>query len=171
MEEQAEAVPKKGGLGCGAVIAIVLVLFILVAIGSNAALGYYFKHCQEEEELFNCMLGKLAEPEPEGAVTATGVYSYKGYSVTVTAHIPLGGGGVTGSVSGTCEGSLKGSYDGKNNGAFSGKLAGACSPFVVNIPASATFSGTVNKDGKVAPITFSGGGGGFTHHDSMTLAY
>lgn len=170
MDEQVEAAPKKGGLGCGTVIAIVLVVFILLVVVSNAAFGYYLKHCQDED-LFDCMLNKLEEPEPEGAVTATGVYSYKDYSVTVTANIPLEGGTVTGSVSGTCEGSVKGSYDGNNNGVFSGKLLGACSPFFVNIPASATFSGTVNKDSKVAPINFNGGGGGFNHSDSMTLSY
>ena len=170
MDEQVKQAPKRGGLGCGAVIAIALVLFALVAVGSNAALGYYLQHCQDSD-FFECMLNRLEEEEPEGAVVATGVYSYKGYSVTVTANIPLEGGAVTGSVSGTCDGTLKGNFDGANNGVFSGKLMGACSPFFVNVPASATFSGTVNKDSKIVPINFSGAGAGFEHRDSMTLSY
>lgn len=161
---------QSGAIGCGLLIAIMLVLLILVLVGSNAAIGYYFQHC-EGEDPFDCFFNKLEEPEPEGAVAATGVYTYKGYSVTVTANIPLEGGAATGSVSGTCDGTLKGTFDGQNNGAFSGTLRGTCSPFFVNIPAGATFSGTVNKDSKTAPINFTGSGAGITHQGSMTLSY
>ena len=59
--------------------------------------------------------------------------------------IPLDGGNVTGTVTGTCDGMVKGTFTGKQNGVISGKLTGACSPFFVNIPSSAEFSGVVNK--------------------------
>lgn len=162
---------KSGAVGCGALIAIALILLILFLIGSNAALGYYFKHCQEED-FFDCLLNKIEEePKPEGTVAATGTYSYKDYSSTVIANIPLEGGEVTGTISGTCEGKLKGNYDGQSNGVISGKMAGACSPFFVNIPASAEFSGTVNKDRKIVPIQVKGRGAGITRDGSMTLTY
>lgn len=172
MEEpsQPTAPAKTGGIGCGLLAAIILILLILVLIGSNAAVGYYFKNCAGED-LFDCLLGQLEEPEPAGAVTATGVHSFKDYSVTVTANIPLAGGTVAGSVSGTCEGRLKGTFNGQNNGAISGTLSGTCSPFFVNIPAGAQFNGTVNKDSKTVPINFTGQGAGITHAGSMSLAY
>ena len=158
MDEQSQPsldVPvKKGGLGCGTFMAFVLVLLILVAIGSNEAVGYYLKHCSGEN-LFDCLLDRVEEPEPQGAVTATGTYSYKDYSVVVTMNIPLEGGSVTGSMSGTCDGSV----------------TGACSPFFVNIPASADYSGIVNKDSKTVPVSFTGRGAGLTHKDSMSLSY
>ena len=157
--------------GCGPMAAFILILLVLLAIGSNEAIGYYFSHCDEEEDIFDCLLGGLEEPEPEGAVAATGTYSYKGYDVTVTMNIPLEGGAVTGSVSGTCEGRVKGTFSGQNNGVISGNLSGACSPFFVNIPAGAEFSGTVNKTGKTVPISFTGRGGGLTHEGAMTLQF
>ncbi|MBI2022815.1 hypothetical protein HYS97_03135 [Candidatus Daviesbacteria bacterium] len=174
MDEQNQPSPetaaKKSGIGCGPMLVFLIILVVLVLIGSNAALGYYFKHCGGEE-LFNCLMGRLEDEKPEGAVTASGVYSFKDYSVTVTASIPLEGGSVTGSISGTCGGKLKGTFDGQNNGVFSGTITGVCDPFFVAIPASAEFSGTVNKDSKVAPISFTGKGGGLTHKDSMSLSY
>ncbi len=150
--------------------AFLLVLVALLLVGSNQAMGYYFTHC-DEQDIFECLFRQLDEPEPEGAVTATGTYTYKEYPVTITMIIPLEGGNVTGSVSGTCEGKVKGTFSGKQNGVISGKLTGACSPFFVNIPSSADFSGTVNKTGKKVPITFTGKGAGFTHEGSMSLSY
>lgn len=84
-------------LGCGPLVAFVLVLLILLVLGSNEAVGYYYSHCQTEE-LFDCLMGALEEEEEpeEGSVVATGVYEYKGYAVNVTANIPLKGGNVTG---------------------------------------------------------------------------
>lgn len=145
MEEQnpaGEAVKTKSGIGCGPMLAFLIVLVILVLIGSNAAIGYCFNHCQGED-VFDCLLNRLEEPEPEGAVIATGTYSFKDYSVNVSANIPLEGGKVTGSMTGTCSGRVKGTFDGQNNGVVSGTIVGSCSPFIVNIPASAQFSGIV----------------------------
>lgn len=159
-------------LGCGPVIAFALILLILLMVGSNQAIGYYFSHCHDMDVL-ECMMRGLGEPEPEpeGAVAATGTYEYKGYAVTVTMNIPLEGGNVTGTVSGTCDGTVKASFDGQSNGTISGSLHGACSPFFINIPASADFSGTVKKTAKSVPIGFTGRGGGLTHEGSMTLSW
>lgn len=172
MAEGTPAVSAKGAVGCGTLIAFLIVGLILLAIGGNAVFGYYLDHC-DDEEVFECLMGALEEEEapPEGTVTAVGPYNYKDYSVSVTMNIPLEGGGVNGSMSGTCSGQVKGSFDGKKNGVISGRITGSCSPFIVNIPASADFSGTVNKDGKVVPINFTGRGAGLTHKDSMSLSY
>lgn len=161
-------------MGCGPTAAFVLVLLIVVLIGSNEAIGYYFTHCEDDFDLINCLMRSAEEDEEEpeeGTVTATGVYTYKGHSVTVTAQIPLAGGAVTGTASGTCEGKLKGTFSGGQNGGISGSMSGVCSPFIVNIPASAEFSGTVNKSGKTVPIGFTGRVPGKEHEGAMTLSY
>ncbi len=151
--------------------AFLLILLILLMVASNEAIGYYFSHCQDED-LLHCLFSGLEDEEPEeGTVVATGVYEFKGNSVTITANIPLGGGAVTGTVSGTCDGIVKGTFSGQNNGAISGTMNGACAPFFINIPSSAEFSGTVNKTGKTVPFSFTGRGGGFSKNDSMSLKY
>lgn len=150
--------------------AFILIVLILLLVGSNEAVGYYFSRCQNIE-ILECLFGGLDEPEPEGSAVTTGTYEYKGYTVNITTNIPLDGGSVTGSVSGTCEGQVTGTYDGRNNGVISGKMMGACSPFFINVPASADFSGSVNKSGKTVPFHFTGNGAGITHEGSMTLTY
>src|SRR3989344_3928159 len=159
-------------LGCGPLAAFLLIVLILLTLGSNEAVGYYFSHCQHVE-IFDCLMGALDdEEEPEeGSVVATGVYAYKGYAVNVTANIPLKGGNVTGSVSGACEGTVKATYNGQNNGVISGTMMGTCDPFFVKVPASANFTGTVNKTGKTVPFQFTGKGAGISHEGSMTLRY
>ncbi len=151
--------------------AFLLILFILLVVGSNEAAGYYFSHCDDEDKMFECLMDNLEDPAEEGEVVATGTYTYKGYSVDIVANIPLGGGDVTGSFSGTCEGRVKGTYNGQPGGVISGTMHGACSPFFINIPAGADYSGTVNKTGKTVPISFNGRGGGITHEGSVTLTY
>jgi len=171
METPTPAAPVKSGkMGCGAIMAIILVCVILLAIGSNQGIKYYFTHCPDGE-IFDCFLNKVEDKAPEGAVTATGEYTYKGYSVTITANIPLEGGAVTGTVSGTCDGAVKGSFSGQNNGAISGTMTGVCSPFFINVPAAAKFNGTVNKDSKTVPFSFTGQGAGISHSGSTSLAY
>lgn len=148
-----------------------LVFLILALLGSNEAMGYYFSHCQDIE-ILQCLMGGFDdEPEPEGTVVATGTYTYKGNDVHITANIPLGGGSVTGTVSGTCDGTVKATFSGQDNGVISGTMKGVCSPFFVNIPASADFSGSVNKTSKTVPFHFDGKSAGFSHSDSMTLTY
>ncbi len=150
--------------------AFIIILLILVMLGTNEAVGYYFSHC-EDVDIMDCLMGGLDEPEPEGAVVATGTYNYKGNDVNITANIPLGGGAVTGSVSGTCEGTVKATYSGQDNGVISGRMTGVCAPFFVNIPSGAEFSGIVNKGSKTVPFSFTGQGGGLTHEGSMTLTW
>ncbi len=163
----------KKKLGCGPLAAIIIIAFILLTVGTNEAVGFYFTNCADDDDLLDCILNEeeAAEEDEEGMVVATGVYTHKGYSVNITANIPLGGGAVTGSADGTCEASFKGTYSGGQNGAISGKMTGVCAPFLINFPASAEFTGTVNKTGKTVPFSFSGRGGGITHNGSMTLTY
>src|SRR3989338_3784750 len=171
MDGQNQTAPAKTGkMGCGTMILIITILVMFVAVAGNEAFGYILSHCGDDDIIF-CLLGRVDESEPQGAVVATGVYTYKDYSVTVTANIPLEGGAVTGSMSGTCDGKLKGSFDGQDNGAISGTIIGSCSPFFVNVPASAEFGGIVNKDSNSVPINFTGQGAGLTHEGSMTLSY
>lgn len=144
-----------------------IIMLILLSLGSNEAIGYYFSHCDSDDTL-DCLFRQLDEPEPEGSVVATGSYTYKGNTVGVTMNIPLDGGAVTGFASDTCEGRVTGDY---GRGAINGSMAGACSPFFVSIPASATFTGTLNKATKTVSIAFEGSGGGFSHQGSMTLSY
>ncbi len=154
------------------VAGILLILVVLMFFATNEAMGYYFENCYEED-VFDCMMGILEEeeePEPD-AVAATGGYEYKGYTVSLTVNVPLGGGSLSGAMTGACDGKVTGSYDGQNNGVISGKITGTCDPFVVKIPASADFNGTVNKTGKTVPIRFTGRGGGITHQGSMSLGY
>ena len=162
-----------GKLGCGPLAALVILAFVILFVGGNEAVGFYFTNC-EDEDILDCLMSEFLEEEEEpeeGSVVATGVYTYKSFDVTVTANIPLKGGAVTGSVSGTCEGQVKGNYDGKPNGVISGAMTGVCAPFFVNIPAGANYSGSVNKTGKSVPINFTGRGAGITHEGAMVLTY
>ena len=161
--------PKKK-LGCGPLAAILLILVILLLIGSNEATGFYFTNCKGID-IMDCLMDDLEETEPEGAVVASGVYEWKGYTVNITMNIPLEGGTVTGVVSGTCDGKVTGTYNGQSNGVISGSMSGVCAPFFINIPSSADFTGSVNKSGKTVPISFTGRGGGLSHQGSMTLTY
>jgi hypothetical protein len=157
-------------VGCGPLAAFLIVLVVLVLIGGNEAIGYYFSHCSDID-VMDCLMGGLEEEPEEEGVVATGTYTYKGYDVNISAIIPLDGGSVTGTVSGTCDGTVKGNFSGQNNGVITGTMTGVCSPFFVNIPSSASFSGTVNKSAKAVPFSFSGRGGGISHDGSMTLQY
>lgn len=157
-----------GKMGCG--FLILLAIFVLI-FGGNEVLGEYLENCSIEENVFECLSQMTEEePKPEGTVTATGTYTYNDYSVDVTANIPLEGGAVTGSISGTCSGKVKGNYN-NQTGVISGAMSGACSPFIVNVPASAEYAGTVNKSAKTVPISFTGKGAGITHEGSMSLSY
>lgn len=166
---------KKGKMGCGLAAVVVILVIVAAIFGINEGLGWYGLNCGDEP-IWECLQdkedeGKLTEEQQKSIVVASGPYSYSGYDVVVTAKIPLSGGPVTGSITGACNGKLTGSFAGGDNGAFSGKLAGTCEVFGMNVPASAQLTGSVNKEGKVVPIGFKGGGGGFSHSDSMVLAY
>lgn len=157
------------GMGCGTIIVICIIAFVLLGVGLNQAIGYYYEHCSDED-VFECLLHPQEEPEHKG-VTAKGTYTYKDHSVDFTFFIPLEGGAVTGNIDGTCTGTVKGSYDGKDNGVISGTMSGYCDPFFVKIPAKGTFNGTVQKEAKKVPIVFNGSGGGLEKEDSTELSY
>lgn len=163
---------QRGAVGCGVIMFVVLLLIVVASFGAIKGIAYYEEHCQDLpiEECLS-MINEAEAPPDKSDVTATGSYSLKGYTVNVVFHIPLSGGSVSGTASGACDGVVKGSYSGGDNGAISGKMTGACSPFIVPIPAKATFQGTVNKESKTVPIGFSGSGGGLNHSGSLTLSY
>lgn len=160
-------------LGCAPIAAIIIFIIIVVFLGGNEAVGFYYSECEGEDEGFiECLLGKLSEEEEsepeEGTVTAVGTYEYKGYSVNISLNVPLNGGNVSGAISGACDGSIKGTYTG---GALNGSMAGTCDPFFVKVPASAEFTGSVNKSAKTVPVSFDGRGGGLEHSGATTLVY
>lgn len=161
------------GMGLLGILFILIIFLILIFLGD---LGFIFfsEECLGQEPM-ECIFGMFDEGDdaaPQGAVTATGVLSgeFNGedHSVTVSMSFPLGGGDVTGSFSGDCDGSIKGTYAGGDGGAISGKGSGSCG-FVV--PASGSFSGTVNEGSKSVNINGSGSALGITKTGSMSLGY
>lgn len=163
--------------GISALGFLMFFIFILILI-FMFDMGFIFlsKNCIDEHPVtcaLNMLLGKDEEEAlAEGAVTATGVISgeYGGEqrSVTVTMTFPLEGGVVTGSFSGDCDGNIKGTYAGGNGGAISGTGKGSCA-FVM--PASGSFSGTVNQTSKTVPVHGSGSVPGFSGEGDLTLKY
>lgn len=166
---KATTATSKGG-GCGSMLLFIFLLIMATIFGGNFILGSYGKYCGGLS-LFDCISEITSEEEElaNDVVTASGPYSYKGYSITMTANIPLEGGEVTGTVTGDCKGRVTGTYDGEQ--IITGELDGSCSVFFVNVPASATFNGIVDEESNTAPISFEGSGGGFSHSGSLTLTY
>ena len=161
------------GKGCGPATFLIFILIVAgIILGINEGIGVYGVNCGDTP-IIKCLDEIFSEDEADEkvTVTATGPYSYDDYSITMTMKIPLGGGGVTGTVAGSCGGKLTGSYNGQDKGGISGRFAGSCRVFGVNVPSSATWGGVVNKDSKTVPISFDGSGGGFSHQDSMSLSY
>lgn len=172
IEEASAPAPKKG-IGCGGIIAIFLMAFILLGLGLNEAAGYYYTHCQDKD-VFECFtkLNKESTEEEEEGTTARGTYSYKDYSAEFILNFPLTGGNVTGTITGTCTGSVtNGTYDGSENGIITGSMSGYCDPFFIKIPAKGSFVGNVQKDSKKVFLKIEGSGGGFEKQDTMTLTY
>lgn len=162
---------KKGKMGCGTVIAILIITLILVLLGINGAVGYYYEHCAGEDiDLFECILKRTQEPETDG-VAAIGTYTYKDYSADLTLYIPLEGGKVTGKIEGVCDGWAKGNFDGRDGGKISGTMGGTCDPFFVKVPGTGRFDGKVDKNNKKVILNITGKGGGIEKSDSMTLTY
>lgn len=163
---------EKGMTPLGLLALIIVIIIILLFIGE----AWMLEESCVTGDIVECALdmflpAKKEEP-PKGAVTATGViagkYAGENRSVTVTMAFPLEGGAVSGSFSGDCDGSIKGSYAGGNGGAISGSGAGSCA-FV--IPASGTFSGTVNQTSKTVSVSGKGKAAGFSGEGSLTLTY
>lgn len=174
--DDAPIIAKKSGMGCLSMLTLIIVLFMIVIFGVDEGYGFYASHCGGKN-LIDCILNKsdtmeLTPTEKSSMVTAMGTYSFKGYSVEVKANIPLSGGPVTGVVTGDCFGKMKGSFAGNDRGAISGTMNGACGAFLVNVPASATYTGYVSLQTRRIPITFSGQTtGGLSHDGTMELTY
>jgi len=164
---------QRGSSAFGILFIIILIIILIFMFDMGFIL---FGACGDSDDMIGCAIAMLTEPEeepaPEGSVTATGVISgeYGGEtrSVTVSMTFPLEGGGVTGTFSGDCDGTIKGNFAGGNGGAISGSGKGSCA-FVM--PASGSFSGSVNTSAKTVPIHGSGSVPGFSGEGDLTLTY
>ncbi|MDD4785499.1 MAG: hypothetical protein PHH12_03560, partial [Candidatus Shapirobacteria bacterium] len=113
-------------------------------------------------------------PEPNQVitpVTARGTFSKSKYNVNVVLNFNLEGGVISGEFSGDCSGSISGNYDGQDHGTITGKAVGSCDPFLVPIPASANFSGTVSQQTKNVSINGTGSAMGVSGSGSLVLTF
>ena len=164
---------QKGSSAFGILFIIILIIILILVFDMGLIL---FGACGDSDDMLECVIGMLFEPEPEaapeGSVTANGVisgeYGGENRSVTVNMTFPLEGGNVSGTFSGDCDGTIKGTYAGGNGGAISGTGKGSCA-FV--FPASGSFSGTVNQGAKTVPVHGSGSVPGFSGEGDLTLSY
>ncbi len=164
---------QRGSSAFGILFVIILIIILIFMFDMGFIL---FGACGDSDDMLGCIVGMLTEPEeepaPEGSVTATGVISgeYGGEvrSVTVNMTFPLEGGAVTGNFSGDCDGTIKGTFAGDSGGVISGTGKGSCA-FVM--PASGSFSGSVNTSAKTVPIHGSGSAAGFSGEGDLTLTY
>lgn len=164
---------QRGMSPLGILVLVILILMMLLIFNQ----GYILTSaCGDSDDFIDCALTLLLEPDeeteaPQGSVTATGVISgeYGGEprSVTVSMTFPLEGGAVGGNFSGDCDGTIKGTYAG-GGGTISGTGKGSCA-FV--IPASGSFSGSVNTSSKTVPIHGNGSAAGFSGEGDLTLTY
>lgn len=125
-------------------------------------------------DIKNDNVSPAVTPIPEKTqtpITARGTINKNKYSANITLHFFEEGGAVTGEFDGTCEGNISGYYDGGDGGTISGTAAGSCNPFFVPVPASGTFSGTVNMQNKTVPIIGTGSAAGFSGSGSFTLTF
>ena len=152
-----------------------VLLLICIIMGIDIGYIYFSEECFDVsfEQCAQNMFGGVEKDQPKsGTVTAIGTvsgeYGGENRSVTFTMNIPLEGGAVSGSFSGDCDGTIKGTFAGGDSGAISGTGKGSCA-FV--IPASGSFSGSVNQSAKTVPISGSGSAAGFSGSGSLTLTY
>ncbi len=162
---------RRGMSPLGLFFLVIIIIMILFLLDMAFILG---SQCKDSDDAIDCALNVLLGEEseaPQGTVTATGVLSgeFKGenHSVTVSLHIPLEGGAVTGNFSGDCDGSIKGTYV-RESSAISGSGNGSCA-FI--IPASGIFSGSVNREAKSVHVSGEGSAAGFSKSGSVVLTY
>ena len=149
----------------------VLLFFLIVLIIIGAGIGIDFVYIAYTEKQ-NTYPTPTASPEQTNTpITAQGTFSKSKYNVVVTLNFNLEGGAVFGKFSGDCSGNISGNYDGKDGGIISGTAVGSCNPFLVPIPASATFTGTVSHQQKSIPITGSGTAVGVSGSGSLVLTF
>jgi hypothetical protein len=149
----------------------IVLLFIIILILIGAFTAYDFGYVAYQERQF---VGPTVTPYPgqvRTPVTARGSFKKDKYGVDIVLDFILEGGVVTGSFSGDCKGKISGYYDGKDGGVISGKAFGTCDPFVVPIPATATFSGMVSQKQKTVPINGTGTAAGISGTGSLILSY
>lgn len=141
-------------------------IILLILVGAFAAFDFGYISYQERQNIFPTPT--LTPDQVQTPVIAHGTFTKGDYSVNLTLNFNLEGGPVSGQFSGDCKGNISGSYD---NGVINGKAVGSCNPFLVPIPASANFSGTVNQEQKIIPINGSGSAAGFSGSGSLTLSF
>ena len=164
---------QRGSSAFGILFVIILIIILILMFDMGFVL---FSACGDSDDMIGCAIAMLTEPDeepaPEGSVTATGVisgeYGGENRSVTVSMTFPLEGGAVTGNFSGDCDGTVKGTFAGGNGGAISGTGKGSCA-FI--LPASGSFSGSVNTSSKTVPVHGSGSVPGFSGEGDLTLTY
>lgn len=152
-------------------IAGILLIFIILLLLIGILVGFDFGYIayQENQNVFPTPTISLEQKQTP--VVAQGTFSKGKYSVNLILRFALEGGSVSGEFSGDCSGSISGQYDGGDNGQITGKAVGSCSPFLVPIPASATFSGTVSHQQKVVPVSGTGSAAGFSGSGSSVLTF
>ena len=158
-----------------AAIAVLFILFIILGLLIGADYGYialtgYCENVPTMECISGTKPNKPAEPaQKQTVIVATGNISGDKYNVTVTMNIPVEGGAVTGTFSGTCDGKISGTAT--KDGAISGEAFGSCSLVVVPVPARGEFDGTVIPQTKSVPIMGTGTAMGISKSGSITLTY
>jgi len=164
----------------GIVGIFLLLLIFAILLGLDFGYVHFYEKCGDTP-ISTCLADDVTDqfqksvmnPSPTPAlppVTASGSLTIKSYSVFVTLNFPSEGGPVTGQVTGDCSGSVSGQYSG-DSGTISGQVFGSCSPFFVPIPAKATFSGTVDQENKLIPISGTGSAAGISGSGSLTLTF
>ncbi len=155
---------KKGIAG---IILLFIILFIL--LGGLFAFDYGYIAYTKQTHIY-----PTATPPPGVTytpITARGSFSKDAYSVNITLYFVSEGGSVSGDFSGDCSGVITGYYDGKDGGVISGNAYGSCDPLFVPIPASAEFSGVVQKSQKAIPVTGKGSAMGVSGEGSLTFTF
>jgi len=154
----------------------VLLLILLILIGG--LIGFDFLSIEYNTRCGDTPVGEClsatpsSTPDIETSEVARGTFSEKGYSVSLSMTIPLGGGAVVGSFSGDCSGVINGNYDGGENGMIRGDARGSCkTPILLPVPASGTFDGLVDVNGGMVSINGTGSALGFSGSRSLILSF
>ncbi|MDD4938418.1 MAG: hypothetical protein PHX34_05455 [Candidatus Shapirobacteria bacterium] len=153
--------------GISSILLIFIILFLL--IGGFIAADFAYIDNQKKQNIY-----PTPTPAPNQVitpVTAHGTFSKDKYTVNVVLNFNLEGGVVSGEFSGDCSGSISGNYDGQDYGVITGKAVGSCDPFLVPIPASANFSGTVSHQQKSVSISGTGSAVGVSGSGSLFLIF
>jgi hypothetical protein len=159
-----------------AALAIILFFVFLILLITGIDLGFieYQKLCHGESigKCWNERNYPTPTPAPNRTVvSAKGSIGADKYNVQVTLNVPLEGGAIEGTFSGTCNGTITGDFTGGENGTLTGKAFGSCSPVLVPLPASAEFTGKVDQRSKNVPISGNGNVAGVSKEGSITLTY